>query len=86
MVCLGVLDHTLDMDKALREMVRVARQDATFCIMVPNSDYYCWRRKVIKGTKQQEINETLMNLEEWQDLIVRNDLRIRNIYNKINSS
>jgi len=37
--CLGSLEHFLDMNKSLQEMRRVAKEDAIFCIMVPNSNF-----------------------------------------------
>ena len=72
--CLGSLEHFIDMEKALKEMVRVAKLDAKFCIMVPNSEY----EKA--GTEQQEINERLMNLEEWMRLLNSQGLRILKTY------
>lgn len=79
-VCLGALEHFLDMRKGLREMVRVAKADARFCIMVPNLDYLFWKLKGIVGTEQKEINESLLTLEEWRGLFADHDLEIQKIY------
>lgn len=43
-------------------MIRVAKNDALFCIVVPNINYLFWKFKIKKGTQQQNINETLLSL------------------------
>ncbi len=78
--CLGSLEHFLDMEKGLAEMKRVARADARFCIMVPNSRFLGWKVAGKPGTEQQDINEHLQTLEEWQALFLRHGfslLRVR---------
>lgn len=37
--CLGSLEHFVDPGKALKEMVRVAKNDAIFLLLVPNADF-----------------------------------------------
>ena len=66
--CLGALEHFLNMDKGLNEMLRVAKDDAMFCIMVPNSNYFYFKISGKPGTEQYDINETLLSLEQWQDM------------------
>lgn len=64
--CLGALEHFLDMEKSITEMVRVGRDDAIFCIVVPNVNYFYDKFTGEKGTEQQEINERLLSLSEWK--------------------
>ena len=77
---IGVLEHFLNMEKGLQEMKRVARDDARFCIVVPNSEYFFWKLKGKKGTEQQDINEHLMPLAEWKKIFEKAGFRILNIY------
>ncbi|MDZ7715465.1 MAG: class I SAM-dependent methyltransferase [Balneolaceae bacterium] len=78
--CLGSLEHFLDIKKALNEMKRVARQGATFCIMVPNYNYLYWKFKPTRGTEQQEINEHLLSLDEWTKIFEDQGFKIQDIY------
>jgi SAM-dependent methyltransferase len=66
--CLGSLEHFLDMRAGLREMLRVAKPAATFCIMVPNQDFIGWKLLGHQGTAQQDINEQLLSLDAWRRL------------------
>jgi ubiquinone/menaquinone biosynthesis C-methylase UbiE len=78
--CLGSLEHFLDMDKGLQEMRRVAKDDATFCIVVPNSNFIFWRVTGNPGTAQQEINEHLLSLEQWKRHFTQNGYEIVDVY------
>ncbi len=73
--CLGSLEHFLDMRQGLREMRRVARAGARFCIMVPNRDFLAWKLGAGTGTAQQDINENLQTLAEWRALFGENGFR-----------
>jgi ubiquinone/menaquinone biosynthesis C-methylase UbiE len=73
--CLGSLEHFLDIPKGLREMKRIGKHDATYCILVPNTIHYRldanskWGIKKITGTKQQEMQESLHSYKEWQEIL-----------------
>ena len=54
--CLGALEHFLSVENGIREMVRVAKNGALLCVVVPNIDYLFWKFKKGKGTEQQDIN------------------------------
>ena len=60
--CLGSLEHFLDVGRGLREMLRVAKPGAQFCIMVPNRNFAGWKLMGQQGTAQQDINERLLSL------------------------
>ena len=66
--CLGALEHFLDPVSALREMVRVARRDAQFLLLVPNADFPPLRMGLYGGTAQASVREELRSLEGWQEL------------------
>jgi len=66
--CLGALEHFLDIRKGLREMKRVAKKDARFCVVVPNINCFLWKNADSRGTDQQDINETLLSLKEWKNI------------------
>ena len=65
--CLGSLEHFPDMQGSLREMVRVAKPGARFCIVVPNRGFLAWRL-FGGGTEQQVLIERPMMLSQWRAL------------------
>lgn len=79
-VCGGSLEHFLDMDKGIEEMMRVARPGAKFMIVVPNKNYFLWKFRGEYGTKQQDLKETLMSFEEWRTFFLNHGLNIKKTY------
>ena len=77
--CLGSLEHFLDMGAGLREMLRVAKPDAAFCIMVPNQDFIGWKLRGHQGTAQQDINEHLLPVDGWRRLFVEHGLEVARV-------
>ena len=78
--CLGALEHFLDIEKGIDEMLRVGKADATYCIIVPNINYIYWIIRGKKGTEQSDINEKLYSLDEWGKIFNRKGWEIANIY------
>jgi len=74
--CLGSLEHFLDQPAALREMVRVAKNNARVIILVPNSGFLTHRLGFYKGTQQVAVRETLRSIREWQQLFAEQGLEI----------
>ena len=74
--CLGSLEHFLDMGRGVREMLRVAKPDAHFCIMVPNENFIGWKVLGHQGTAQQDINEHLLSLGTWRRFFESQGLEI----------
>ena len=74
--CLGSLEHFLDMERAVKEMIRVGKDNSLFCIVVPNVDSLTWIITGKKGTEQRDINEHLLSLKQWKDLFIRNGFDI----------
>lgn len=77
--CLGSLEHFLDPSRGLKEMLRVAKPGAQFCIMVPNREFVGWRLLGQRGTAQQDINERLQSLGEWRRTFEDHGLRERRV-------
>jgi len=77
--CLGALEHFIDMEKGLREIVRVGKRGALFCIMVPNINCFFWKNSDSRGTDQQDINERLLSLKQWKQFFAGEELEIVNI-------
>ncbi|BCX80689.1 2-polyprenyl-6-hydroxyphenyl methylase/3-demethylubiquinone-9 3-methyltransferase [Methylomarinovum caldicuralii] len=66
--CLGSLEHFIDPLRALAEMRRVAKPNATIIILVPNADFLTRRLGLFSGTHQTAAKEDVKTLEEWQQL------------------
>lgn len=79
-VCFGSLEHFLDMDKGVAEMLRVAKESAKFMIVVPNKNYFLWKMRGEYGTRQQDLKETLMNYKDWTSFFSKNGLVVKNVY------
>lgn len=72
--CLGSLEHFIDPVKALKEMVRVAKDDAKFLILVPNLDFLTRKIGLFIGTCQVNAKEEPRTLEAWQELFLEAEL------------
>ena len=67
--CIGSLERVLDRQSALREMQRVARRGARFCLMVRNARTFGWRvGKQWLGTVNHEGHQDAATLDEWSRL------------------
>jgi SAM-dependent methyltransferase len=75
--CLGALEHFTDPELALKEMVRVAKTDARFLLLVPNADFLTRRLGLYGGTEQVAVKEDVRTLEGWRVLFEAAGLRIK---------
>ncbi len=75
--CMGSLEHFVDKPAALREMIRVAKPDGRFLILVPNSGFLPLRLGLFKGTWQTRIREDVYSLDEWQKLFESVGLQVQ---------
>lgn len=66
-LCMGSLEHFFDLNKALKEMLRVLKRNGKIIIHVPNSDYLI--HKILRINTQGQINERLATEEEWRRII-----------------
>ncbi|MGH7797640.1 MAG: class I SAM-dependent methyltransferase [Candidatus Binatia bacterium] len=75
--CLGALEHFLDPHAALREMIRVAKPNAVFVLLVPNSGFPPLRLGLYSGTQQADVREEARSLSEWSELFDGAGLTVR---------
>jgi len=75
--CLGSLEHFIDQPRALQEMRRVAKPDASFLILVPNAGFLTRRLGLYAGTGQVAVRETVRPIGEWEVLLQQAGLRVR---------
>ena len=73
--CLGSLEHFADTESGLREMRRVAKDTARFCVTVPNSNFLLWKTFGF-GTEQQSIIEKPLLLAEWKELLAKTGFQV----------
>jgi len=77
--CLGSMEHFMDIAKAIRQMIRVAKPEALFYIMVPNIFWYKDLLAVLfKGSRltRNQTHEHFASLEEWRELLEENGLHV----------
>ena len=74
--CLGGVEHFLDPQAALREMVRVAKPNALVLLLVPNSGFLTQRLGLFSGTQQADVKEDVRSLCQWQNLFAAAGLTI----------
>jgi SAM-dependent methyltransferase len=75
--CLGALEHFLDPEAALQEMIRVAKPDAYFLLLVPNAGFLPIQLGLYRGTSQTTVKEEARSLLEWQQLFESVGLRVQ---------
>jgi len=73
---LGTLEHFLDPEAALKEMVRVARDDARFLLLVPNAGFLTRKLGFFRGTGQVDIREDVRTLRGWQKLFETAEIEV----------
>ena len=82
--CLGSLEHYLDQDLGLREIRRVAKDEAKFCIVLPNSlSIDLFLHVVKKGEKPVDdfqIMEKTFTKNEWVSLLEKNGFCVKAAY------
>jgi ubiquinone/menaquinone biosynthesis C-methylase UbiE len=74
--CLGSLEHFVDPQGALQEMRRVARADARFVLLVPNTGFLTHRLGLYRGTCQNVVIERARDLDEWLSIFESAGLRV----------
>ena len=78
--CLGSLEHFVQPEQALAEMMRVAKADARFVLLVPNSGFLTRRLGLFSGTYQVDAREVVRSLDEWRDLFEGAGLEITEMW------
>lgn len=67
--CLGSLEHFLDPEHALREMLRVAKPRGRFLLLMPNTGFLPARLGLFGGTHQVKVREMPRSLQGWESLL-----------------
>ena len=75
--CLGAIEHFIDPEAALKEMVRTAKDGAIFLLLVPNADFLTRRLGLYGGTAQADIREVVRKLDEWEELFNKAGLEVK---------
>lgn len=75
--CMGALEHFLDQPGALHEMRRVAKPNAHYLLLVPNSGFIPRRLGLYGGTQQVAIQETVRSINEWSDMFASAGLCVK---------
>jgi ubiquinone/menaquinone biosynthesis C-methylase UbiE len=78
--CIGVLEHFLNMDLAITEMKRVAKPDALFCIMVPNSSTLFWKLSQLFSPTHRDSNENAKTLKQWKSFFIGYQFHIKAVF------
>ncbi len=65
--CMGSMEHFMDIEKSIKEMIRVSKKGAKILIHVPNSKYLV--HMALGIDTQGQINERLATEREWKDIL-----------------
>jgi len=76
------LQYYTDQEKAISEMVRVARKGGGFCIVVPNGNFPLFYIRPQSGYRicGGKIEGKLLKFHEWIELFRKNGLMVKRIY------
>jgi ubiquinone/menaquinone biosynthesis C-methylase UbiE len=77
--CIGALERMLDLEKVLKEQIRVAKEDAVFCYMVRNSENIFWTLKTTLGLRNIKGHQGAKSLEEWKKIFTGIGFEIQSI-------
>lgn len=75
--CLGSLEHFVNPVQSLKEMVRVAKPDADYLILVPNQDFLTRKMGLFGGTYQVDAKEEVRTLDGWNEIFVSSGLEVQ---------
>lgn len=76
----GTLEHFFNVDQGLEEAVRVAKNDATMLIVVPNKKYWLWMIRGIPGTHQSKVKELLLDYDGWMSLFCEHGIELIKVF------
>ncbi|MCM8796931.1 MAG: class I SAM-dependent methyltransferase [Candidatus Omnitrophica bacterium] len=82
--CLGSLEHYLEPETGLKEIARVAKDNAKFCIVLPNAlSLDLFLHVMRQGSPQLDnfqILERTATKKEWMELLAKNGFLVKAIY------
>jgi cyclopropane fatty-acyl-phospholipid synthase-like methyltransferase len=76
LTCIGVLEHFIEVQKSIQELKRVGKNDALYCIMVPNSQTLYWKFFERFSRSHLQSNENALNLDQWKFFFSRQGFEI----------
>jgi len=79
--CLGSLERMINLEKVLKEQLRVAKPDSKFIYLVRNSETNSWKY-LKKGLKLQNNkgHQDAATLEQWKDRFIKAGFKIENVF------
>lgn len=80
--CLGSLEHFIHPELALSEMLRIGKDSACFCILLPNLFSWDNIQKVKKTGKSPSHDQELERFAtrwQWQDFLEENGLKVKKV-------
>ncbi len=79
--CIGSLERMLDREKALKEQMRVLKEEGRLCIMVRNSEHFVWKYfwKPF-GIQNKKGHQDALNLAQWTELFESVGLKVETVY------
>jgi ubiquinone/menaquinone biosynthesis C-methylase UbiE len=82
--CLGSLEHYFEPDLGLREIARVAKENAKFCIVLPNSHsidlFLHVKRQGDKPVDDFQIIERTATKKQWMNSLDKNGFSVESVY------
>ena len=82
--CLGSLEHYVDPESGIKELLRVAKKEATLCIVLPNSFDINVLLEVLgsggKSPQDFQIIERSATKREWINILEKNGLKVERVY------
>nr|WP_321236190.1 class I SAM-dependent methyltransferase [uncultured Psychroserpens sp.] len=79
--CIGSLERMLNTQNALKEMLRVGKQNSKYCFLVRNSETTSWQFfKTFLGLKNKKGHQDAKNLKEWTSIFEAAGFDVVNVY------
>jgi len=79
-VCLGALERFINLEVALAQQLRVAKENARFCFLVRNSRSLLWRIGIeMFKRKNRQGHQDAKSLEEWTNNFLSNGFTVKKI-------
>jgi len=81
MTCIGSLERMVNLEKVLKEMLRVGNEDCKYCFLVRNSETTSWQFfKKYLGLKNKQGHQDAKNLQEWNSVFKNAGFKVIKVY------
>lgn len=79
--CIGSIERMVNTEKALKEMLRIGKENSKYCFLVRNSETTSWQFfKSFLGLKNKKGHQDAKNLEEWTNIFSSVGFEILKVY------